>query len=120
VKKSTKAALLSGLVFPGLGHLSLKQYLRAFVLVAASLAAVYVMTTAAMNQAMSVVDRINSGEIALDSESITEAIAESSDDAEARAGDMALLFFAACWLFGIVDSYRLGKAQDPAQPPAEV
>lgn len=117
MKKSTKATLLSGLVFPGLGHLSLKQYVRAAVLVLVSLAAIYVMMTAAFNQAMSVVDRINSGEIALDPQAISEAVANPEDEADARKGNMALILFGACWLFGMVDSYRLGKAEDDRNVP---
>ena len=116
MKKSTKATLLSGLVFPGLGHLSLKEYPRAAVLGLVSLAAIYVMTTSAFNQAMSVVDRINSGEIALDSQAISEAVANPEDQAEARNGDMALILFGACWLFGMVDSFRLGRAEDDRNP----
>lgn len=116
VKKSTKAALLSGLVFPGIGHLALKKYLRAAILAVVSIAAVYVITTSAFNQAMSVVDRINSGDIPIDSQAIAEAISDASDGAEGRQGDIALIFFGACWLVGIVDSYRLGKMQDDERP----
>lgn len=116
VTKSTKAALLSALVFPGIGHLALREYLRAAVLAVASIAAVYVITTSAFNQAMSVVDRINSGNIPIDSQALAKAISDASDGAEGRKGDIALIVFGACWLVGIVDSYRLGKAQDDERP----
>jgi hypothetical protein len=112
VKKSTKAALLSGLVFPGVGHLALKEYLRASILLLAALGAVYVLTTAALDQAMSVVDRINSGEVALDSQAISEAITASSAKTDNRAANASLLILGACWIFGIVDSWRLGRAED--------
>ncbi len=112
MKKSTKAALLSGLIFPGIGHLALKEYLRASILILAALAAVYVLTTTTVNQAMAVFDRINSGEVALDSQAISEAITASSASADNWAANMSLYILGACWLFGIVDSYRLGKAED--------
>ena len=54
MKRSSKAALLSGLIFPGIGHMVLKQYLRGSV----------------------------------------------------------LIILGACWLIGIIDSYRLGIAKD--------
>ena len=38
MKRSTRAVLLSGLVFPGLGHIFLKQYLRGSILVLIALA----------------------------------------------------------------------------------
>lgn len=112
MKQSTKAALLSGLLFPGIGHLALKKYLRASILILAALAAVYVMTTAAVNQAISVVDRISSGEVALDSQAITEAITASSSDASYRAANVSLYILGTFWLFGIIDSWRLGNAED--------
>jgi hypothetical protein len=112
VKKSTKAALLSGLLFPGLGHLALKEYLRASILILVAFAALYVLMTAAVDQALGVVDRINSGEVALDSQAISEAISASSAEADNRAANASLFILGACWLFGIVDAYRLGKAQD--------
>ncbi len=118
MKKSTKAALLSGLIFPGIGHLALKEYLRASILILAAMAAVYVLTTAAVNQAMTVVDRINSGEVALDSKAISAAITDSSAATDNRAANTSLFILGACWLFGIVDSYRLGKAQEKS-PSAE-
>jgi hypothetical protein len=115
VNLSTKAVLLSGLVFPGIGHLALKKYFRASVLVLASLAAVYVLTTATINQAMAVVDRINSGEVALDTQAISEAIIASSNEADNRAANASLIVLGACWLFGIVDAWRLGNAEDRRQ-----
>jgi hypothetical protein len=112
VKKSTKAALLSGLIFPGIGHLALKEYLRASVLILAAVAAVSVITTAALDQAMTVVDRINSGDVPLDSQAISEAITASSAETDNRAANASLFIFGACWILGIVDSWRLGKAED--------
>jgi hypothetical protein len=45
MKKSSKAALLSGLIFPGIGHMVLKQYLRGSVLMFSALAAFSVIVT---------------------------------------------------------------------------
>jgi len=112
VRKSTKAALLSGLVFPGIGHLALKEYLRASILILAAMTAVYVLTTAAVDQAMSVVDRIYSGDVALDAQSISEAISASSAETDNRAANASLLVFGLCWIVGIIDSWRLGRIQD--------
>lgn len=112
VKVATKAALLSGLVFPGVGHLSLKRYVRAAILMLVSLAAAYVLITATVNEAMSVADRISSGEIALDSQAIAAAIAGASGGRDDSTGHAALIVLGACWIFGIVDAYRLGRRLD--------
>jgi hypothetical protein len=69
------------------------------------------LTTAALDRAMSVVARIESGEVAPD-RGDSEAIAASSAATDNRPANVSLFVFAACWLFGIVDSWRLGRADD--------
>jgi hypothetical protein len=48
--KSTKAALLSGLIFPGIGHIGLKQYLRGSILALVSLLAMSAMVKVAFQR----------------------------------------------------------------------
>ncbi|MDH3612719.1 MAG: hypothetical protein OEU90_02740 [Gammaproteobacteria bacterium] len=112
MKRSTKAALLSGLVFPGIGHMVLKQYLRGSALMLAALIAMSLIVRAAISRALIVVDRINSGEIPIETRAITEAIANSTGGAESPIVKISLIVLGACWLIGIIDSYRLGKAQE--------
>jgi hypothetical protein len=64
--KSTKAALLSGLIFPGIGHIVLKQYLRGSILALVTLLAVSAMVKVAFQRAQTIVDRVVSGEIPLE------------------------------------------------------
>ncbi len=112
MKKSTKAALLSGLIFPGLGHMALKQYLRGSILMLAALIALIVIVTKAVEQALAIVDKINSGEIPLESVTITELASQSTGAAEGSILNIAVLVIIACWLIGIIDSYRLGINQE--------
>jgi len=112
MKRSTKAALLSGLVFPGIGHMVLKQYLRGSVLILSALLAVSSIVTAAIKRALIVVDHINSGEIPIETRAITEAIANSAGGADSLIVNISLIILGACWLIGIIDSYRLGIAQE--------
>jgi len=112
MKRSTKAALLSGLVFPGIGHMVLKQYQRGSVLVLSALIAVSVIVTAAIKRALIVVDHINSGEIPIETRAITEAIANSASGADSLIVNVSVIILGACWLIGIIDSYRLGIAQE--------
>lgn len=109
MKRSTKAALLSGLVFPGLGHMLLKQYRRGWMLLLCALAALSVVVTIAVRQAMAVVDRIERGEVAADAGAITELAADSISSADSSLANICLIAFIVCWLVGIIDSYRLGS-----------
>jgi hypothetical protein len=112
MKKSSKAALLSGLIFPGIGHLVLKQYRRGWVLMLLALVALSVIVTRIFQRALSIVDRINSGEISVDAGAIAEMVSSSTSGADSLVESTAMIVLVACWLVGIIDSYRLGAAQD--------
>ena len=112
MKKSTKAALLSGLLFPGIGHVVLKQYVRGSILMMFSLIALSVIVKVAIERAQTVVDRVSSGEIPLDAKNIANLISSSADGASNQIVNISVIVFGACWLAGIVDSYRLGIIQD--------
>jgi hypothetical protein len=112
MKRSSKAALLSGLIFPGIGHIVLKQYLRGSVLILFSLVALSVIVTRIYQQALTIVDRINSGDIPVDAGAIADMVSNSTSAADNLIENIALLVLVACWLIGIIDSYRLGVAQE--------
>lgn len=110
--RSIKAALLSGLVFPGVGHMILQQYLRGSILMLSVLIALYVIITEALRRALAIVDRINSGEIPVEAGAVLEAVSKSTDGAESSILSIAVLVVGACWVIGIIDSYRLGITQE--------
>jgi len=112
MKRSSKAALLSGLVFPGIGHIVLKQYLRGSVLLFFALVAFSVFVTSVFQRALTIVDRINSGDIPVDTGAIAEMVSNSTGGADSFTENTALIVLGACWLIGIIDSYRLGVAQE--------
>ncbi len=107
--RSTKAALLSGLLFPGLGHLFLKCYLRGAILIVLAIVVMSILVRNAMKQALAIVDRINAGEIPVGAGGITEMIYGPAADGEGTTLGIAVFVLVICWIFGIVDSYRLGK-----------
>ena len=112
MKRSSKAALLSGLIFPGIGHMVLKQYLRGSVLMFFALVALSVVVTRIFQRALTIVDRINSGDIPVDTGAIAEMVSNSTSGADNFVENAALIVLGACWLVGIIDSYRLGVAQE--------
>ena len=109
---SIKAALLSGLVFPGLGHMVLKQYLRGSILMLAALIAFSTIVTVVTRRALTVIDSMESGEIPADTGAISELVSNSISSADNSIVNFSLLALAVCWLIGIIDSYRLGITQD--------
>jgi hypothetical protein len=112
MKRSSKAALLSGLVFPGIGHIVLKQYLRGSALVLSALVAFLIVVTRVFQRALTIVDRISSGEIPVETGAIAEMVSNSTSGADSFIENMAVIVLGVCWLIGIIDSYRLGVAQE--------
>jgi len=110
--KTAKAVLLSGLVCPGTGHLLLKRRARGWTLIVAALLAIGATLTIAIQSASTVANSIVSGEVALDSAAIAEAIADASSESENYAMNGALILFGACWVIGVCDSFRLGVVAD--------
>ncbi len=110
--RSIKAALLSGLIFPGIGHIVLKQYLRGSGLMLFALVALSVIVTRIYQRALTIVDSINSGDIPVDTSAIAEMVSNSTSGADSFIENIAVIVLGACWLIGVIDSYRLGVAQE--------
>jgi hypothetical protein len=108
--KPTKAALLSGLIFPGIGHVYLKHYLRGSILMLPALVALSAIVKVAFQQAQAIVDRVVSGEVPLETVAISKLVAESPNDSDSLMSSISVFVFVACWLIGIIDSYRIGAA----------
>jgi len=112
MSKSNKAVLLSALVFPGAGHLFLKRYITGAVLVCASLSALYLIVADILERALSIVEKIERGEVSPDVAAIAELLSRQPIANESQLLDAALPVLVICWLIGIADSYRCGRALD--------
>ncbi|MCH9670330.1 MAG: hypothetical protein K0U93_02670 [Gammaproteobacteria bacterium] len=107
MSRSMTAALLSGLLFPGVGHAYLKKYGRAAGLALVSIVAMSMIAGEVFTQASMIVERLNAGEGSID---VAEMAAQVSVVAQGSQIHFALLVLGACWIVGIVDSYRLGRS----------
>jgi len=112
VKTSTKATLLSAFVFPGIGHLYLKRYTAGTLLAGTSFAAIYYWMTKAVEMASEITQKIESGDVPLDAGAITELVTQQSSGADAQMLNIATIALGICWLIGIVDAYRAGRARE--------
>ena len=111
MRYSVKAALLSGLVFPGIGHLDLRRNLRGVLLAAGAAALSYFIISVAVDSAFDIVGKIQSGDVPLNVDSISELMSKASQSNE-RSTDIATMILFALWVIGIVDSYREGRARE--------
>lgn len=112
VKMSTKAVLLSALVFPGAGHVYLKKYMHGVILAGASFAAIYYLISNIVEKAFQIAEEIQSGDVQLDIEIITELVSKQTTSAEAQLLNIATATLVICWVVGIIDAYRAGCSRD--------
>ncbi len=110
-----KAALLSGLVFPGLGQLFLKHYQRGIGLMLAVLASLSVIVVTIVQRALAVLEQVQTEGGAIDMEKLSAVTAQSSTPSGSLLYDTALGVVAFCWAFAIVDAYNRGKQKDAEQ-----
>jgi hypothetical protein len=112
MKNSMKGALLSGLVFPGLGQIALKRYWRGFALMLAVMAGLYVMIVTAVQQAYAILDSIETEGGVPDSDTISQAAAQAAAASDSPLITVVSLLIFVCWIVGIIDAYRIGKQKD--------
>ncbi len=112
MNKPMKAALLSAFVFPGVGHFLLKKYIPGAVLAGTAFAGLYFLIAKTVERALQITEKIQSGEVQLDVGTITELVSKQATDTEAQLLSIAAAVLFISWLIGIVDSYRVGRAQD--------
>lgn len=111
MKHAIKGALLSGLVFPGVGQLLLKRYLPGLAFVALACACLAVIVTAATRQAMATLSTLDPGTIT-DPNALANAAAEAANAAGGPLSGLVTLTLAICWIWSIVDAWLAGRALD--------
>jgi hypothetical protein len=117
MKRSTKAALLSGLVFPGLGHMYLKRYIHGIILSVGAASAIYFIVSAVVATALEITEKIESGGIPLDMRAITDLVSQQTSAAE-QPTNLAMIALVVCWVIGVADSYRQGRAYEKGEKVA--
>ena len=100
MKRKTTAALLSGLVLPGLGQLTvLKRPKRGLLFLVPTLIAVLWILRAMMIGASEVIDQVTAGTAA-----DPYALAEQLSASEGPGVSLASLVLLVCWIGSIVDA----------------
>jgi len=102
MKTTTKAALISALLFPGLGQLVvLKRAGRAFLFIAPALVALLVLLSSAFTTATQIADQITAGTLPLDPQLITQQIEATNTG---PGGNIAAAVLMIAWLGSILDA----------------
>lgn len=109
MNKAIKAALLSVIIFPGLGHLMLKKYPQALFFLVSTFIASYLLIYNVFTIAMTIVTQIEQGEIGATLTEIVDVINQQSNSAYSGNTNIIMLFIVFNWIIAALDAYRLGK-----------
>ncbi len=112
MSNALKGALLSGVIFPGLGQVVLKHYKRGIVLMFTVFASLMVIVLKAVQHAFTILEKIELEGGVIDIQTITNAATQASSTSDSLIYNLGLLLIVLCWIFGIVDAYRIGKKKD--------
>ena len=112
MSQALKMALISAFVFPGSGHILLKQYIRGGLLAGVSIACIWVLLSIILEKAQQISFKIQTGEIPLDLTRIMAEVSQLIDGSNTPQADTATYVLVICWVIGMVDAYRAGRLQD--------
>jgi hypothetical protein len=102
MKTTTKASLISALLFPGLGQLVvLKRPARAFLFIAPALVALLILLSSAFTTATQIADQIAAGTLPLDPQLITQQIEATNTG---PGGNIAAAVLLVAWIGSILDA----------------
>lgn len=108
MNKAIKAALLSALVFPGSGQFYLKRYGRGLLLLMLVVLGLTIIIVRATVVALDSMKVLQGTGMAIDANAISR-LAETTSGNIFTDNTTILLFLVACWIFSVVDAYRMGK-----------
>jgi TM2 domain-containing membrane protein YozV len=108
MKTAIKAALLSGFMFPGLGQIYLKRYKRGLTILIPVVLGFVIIVGKVIASAMESLEAIQNGGGIADMQAVS--ILARIDSAHSGINlNFILLLVLCCWLFSVVDVYKIGK-----------
>jgi hypothetical protein len=120
MNNALKGALLSGLVFPGLGQIMLKHYKRGIALMLGVSVSLLVMIVKVTQLALAILEKVASEGMAVDVGAISKSAIQAFTTSDSLIYNLVLLWMILCWIIGVVDAYRIGRMKDLERPARQV
>ncbi|ASJ72981.1 hypothetical protein [Granulosicoccus antarcticus] len=111
MKRSTKALLLSAFAYPGAGHWYLEKKLPAILLIAASIAAFYVLMSGMWTQTNLLAEQIVSGEVQFEVGAVLDLMTAQNNPDQSNSITTATAWMGIIWVVAVVDTWRLGRTK---------
>ena len=113
MSNALKAALLSALIFPGVGHLSLNKPVQGSLLVGIAGVCLCFLMTAAMEVVQQLSAKIQSGEVPLDVAAINQLVSQQLAANQGQSIDLVSWVLLICWVVGVIDWRRQKLSATP-------
>ena len=109
MNKSMKGALLSALIFPGVGQISIGHKKRGWFIIFVNGVFLYMMISEIIKQTLILAEKIQKSGIALDYGSISNKTSELVSFSDNSSLNILLIFLIFSWVASVIDAYILGK-----------
>ena len=112
MKPALKAALCSGLIFPGCGYFSIGHYRRGFLTLLVALSCLAIVVIDTYHKARTVADQLlENGQLSINMAQVQQLLAQTEDTFEPMLLSVSYGMLVSVWIFSVVDGYRLGRNQ---------
>ncbi len=109
--RSVKAAMLSGLVFPGVGQLFLKRHVRGVLFLLPAAIATFYFSHAILAPVLAIAHDVGAGIVPLDLFAIQRRVEATRIDTTMM--DLAVLVMIAAWIGSTLDAWLVGRQALP-------
>lgn len=113
MNKSIKSALLSALIFPGVGQISAGYKKKGWSFITVSSLLLYLIVNKVIQQANSIINEMQQSGIAINVEEISNKVSASIGFSDNTYLNILLLLFIIGWIISIVDAYLLNIKKSP-------
>lgn len=107
MKKSIKSALLSAMIFPGVGQISAGFIKRGWLIILVNCVLLYLMISEIVQQAYNVINTMQKSDIALDAEKITNTTSDLIGFSSNSYLNSLLIILIISWAYAIFDAYHI-------------
>lgn len=108
MNQSIKAALLSGLVLPGIGQLSLGYKKRGWMIIFVSFIFIFMLISKVIQQAESIIEKMQKSGEAINMELISKQTSEFVAFSDDSSLNTLLILLILVWAYSIIEAYFLG------------
>lgn len=109
MNQAVKLALLSGLVFPGVGQLSAGHKKRGWFIIIATFLLLFLMMSEILQKTMTAVENMMNSGAAINIESIMKVSADLTHFSDNSFLNTLFIIFIVGWIASTIDAYRIGK-----------